>query len=67
MTTIHIGKSPPRPHISLFFNLILLTAVLAAKNAASHKSLEIQAHCGHKTTKNPFEVKICWNIRFQPL
>ena len=57
MTTVHITKSllpapPPPSH---------------AKDAASSKGLEMQAYCGHKTTKNPFEVKICWNIRFQLL
>ena len=54
MTTVHITKSlfPPPFHTT---------------DAASTKSLEMQAYCGHKTTKNPVEVKICWNIRFQLL
>ena len=58
MTTVHITKPPPPappPPPS------------HAKDAASSKGLEMQAYCGHKTTKNPFEVKICWNIRFQLL
>ena len=57
MTTVHITKSlfpPPPPPFH-------------TKDAASTKSLEMQAYCGHKTTKNPVEVKICWNIRFQLL
>ena len=55
MTTVHITNlsSPPPPP----------PASMPRMPHTSSQKLEIQAYCGHKTTKNPFEVKICCMIK----
>ena len=52
------------PEISHFFNLHD-SSLGSHVNAASRKSLEIQAHSITKPCKNPFKAKICMKISFQ--
>ena len=54
MTTVHIAKSPPPPHISHFFNLLVLDSSLGRQECPITQKLRNSSSLWSQNNEEPF-------------